>query len=234
MNLEGHIAIVTGASRGIGLEISKALLNDGVYVAGWSRKPPEYFQHERFFHFSTDLTIEDSVNHAYRQTVEKVGKQIHFLINNAGAGYRGPTESMKTEKWRYLFDLNVHGLFYTSRLVIPNMKEAESGHIINISSGAGINGIAEMACYCGTKHAVAGISESLHLELRHYGIKVTCLSPGSVDTGFSSSKKNKLLPEDIAASVIHILKCPKHFHYTDVQVRPLQPHKAQGVHRDNG
>ncbi|TVQ01918.1 MAG: SDR family NAD(P)-dependent oxidoreductase [Balneolaceae bacterium] len=223
MALENKIAIVTGASRGIGFAISKALLDQGVLVAGWSRNPPDNFQHNRFFHFSADLTNEDSVNHAYMKTVEVLGKEITILVNNAGVGYRGPTETMETEKWRYLFDLNVHGLFYTTKLVIPMMKESETGHIINISSGAGTNGIAEMACYCGTKHAVAGISESLHLELRNSGIKVTCLSPGSVDTGFSSSNKNKLRPEDLASSVIHILKSPKNFHYTDLQVRPLQP-----------
>lgn len=223
MNLENQIAIVTGASRGIGFEISKALLSEGVYVAGWSRNPPDNFRHEQFYHIPTDLTIEDSVNNAYRKTTDTLGKEISILINNAGVGYRGPTDTMETEKWRYLFDLNVNGLFYTSKLVIQNMKKMESGHIINMSSGAGTNGIAEMACYCGTKHAVAGISESLHLELRNFGIKVSCLSPGSVDTGFSTSNKNKLLPEDLADSVIHILKCPKNFHYTDVQVRPLQP-----------
>jgi NADP-dependent 3-hydroxy acid dehydrogenase YdfG len=225
MTLDNKIAIVTGASRGIGFAISKALLNEGVLVAGWSRNPPVNFQHNRFFHFITDLTNEDSVNRAYGKTVEVLGNEITILVNNAGVGYRGPTEAMETDKWRYLFDLNVHGLFYTTRLVIPMMKSIKTGHIINISSGAGTNGISEMACYCGTKYAVAGISESLHLELRNSGIKVTCLSPGSVDTGFSSSNKNKLNPDDLASSAVHILKTPTNFHYTDVQVRPLQPNK---------
>ncbi|HLR31426.1 MAG TPA: SDR family NAD(P)-dependent oxidoreductase, partial [Fodinibius sp.] len=74
-----------------------------------------------------------------------------------------------------------------------------------------------------TKHAVVGISRSLHQELRDDGIKVTCLSPGSVDTGFSDSEKNKLMPDDLAKSAVHILQCPQNFHYTDVQIRPLQP-----------
>src|SRR5690625_6200530 len=89
------------------------------------------------------------------------------------------------------------------------MKKAGAGHIINIGSGAATNGIAQMSCYCGTKHAVAGISESLHLELRDYGIKVSCVSPGSVDTGFSSSKKNKLKPEDLAQTIIHLLQADR-------------------------
>jgi NADP-dependent 3-hydroxy acid dehydrogenase YdfG len=223
MKLHEKTAIVTGASRGIGLAISKALIAEGMNVAGWSRTPPEKFSHEHFTHIKTDLTSEKSVQQAYVNTTERFGEFVPVLINNAGAGYRGSMEKMPPEKWRALFDLNVHGIFNVTRLVIPQMKKAEAGHIINISSGAGTNGIAGMSCYCGTKHAVAGISESLHLELRDFGIKVTCLSPGSVETGFSDSKKNKLKPEDLADSVVHIIKSPQNFHYTDVQVRPLQP-----------
>ncbi len=226
MNIQNKVAIVTGASRGIGLAITKALLNEGVTVAGWSRTPPETLTHDQFFHFEADLTKEQSVEAAYAETVKELGEDIHILINNAGAGYQGVMEEMPVERWKYLFDLNVHGIFYVTRLVIPRMKASGEGHIINISSGAGTNGIAGMTCYSGTKHAVTGITHSLHLELRDFGIKVTCLSPGSVQTGFSSSKKNKLLPEDLAASVAHILQCPQNFHYTDVQVRPLQPNKT--------
>lgn len=223
MNLQNRSALVTGASRGIGLSITKKLLKEGVSVAGWSRTPPKDLDHDNFFHFKVDLTNEVSVENGYDQTTEQLGEDISILINNAGAGYRAEIDDMPSDKWRYLFDLNVHGIFYVTRLVIPQMKESQKGNIINISSGAGTNGIAGMSCYCGTKHAVVGITESLHQELRDFGIKVTCLSPGSVDTGFSSSKKNKLLPEDLADSVVHILQCPQNFHYTDLQVRPLQP-----------
>lgn len=223
MNIQNIKAIVTGASRGIGLAISKALINEGVTVAGWSRTPPDEFTHERFHHIKTDLTIENSVEEAVDKTISKLGNSIPILINNAGMGYHGPMEEMPSNKWRQLFDLNVHGIFYTTKRIIPQMKKENEGHIINIGSGAGTNGIAGMSCYCGTKYAVVGITESLHKELRDFGVKVSCLSPGSVDTGFSESKKNKLLPEDLAASVVHMLKCPKNFHYTDIQVRPLQP-----------
>jgi short-subunit dehydrogenase len=223
MDIQNRTAIVTGASRGIGLAISKALIREDVTVAGWSRTPPESFTHERFHHIKADLTDEKSVHNAFQETLNTLGDSIPILINNAGMGYRGPMEEMPSEKWRELFDLNVHGIFYTTKRIIPQMKKENEGHIINIGSGAGTNGIAGMSCYCGTKHAVVGITESLHLELREFGVKVSCLSPGSVETGFSESNKNKLLPEDLAASVVHMLKCPKNFHYTDVQVRPLQP-----------
>lgn len=223
MDIQNRTAIVTGASRGIGLAISKALIEEGVTVAGWSRTPPDHFNHEQYHHIKTDLTVENSVDEAFEKTVKKLGDSIPILINNAGMGYRGPMEDMPSVTWRQLFDLNVHGIFYVTKRVIPQMKNTNEGHIINIGSGAGTNGIAGMSCYCGTKHAVVGITESLHQELRDFGVKVSCLSPGSVDTGFSESNKNKLLPEDLAASVVHMLKCPKNFHYTDIQVRPLQP-----------
>jgi NAD(P)-dependent dehydrogenase (short-subunit alcohol dehydrogenase family) len=225
MKLENRIALVTGASRGIGLSISKTLVEAGAVVAGWSRTKPESFSHVNFHHFPVDLTVEESVRNGFEATTSKLGDRISVLINNAGTGYKGNIEEMPPNSWRYLFNLNVHGIYYTTRLLIPGMKRRQEGHIINISSGAGTNGIAGMACYSATKHAVVGLSESLHLELRDFGIKVTCLSPGSVDTGFSESKKNKLLPGDLADSVLHILNTPKNFHYTDIQVRPLQPNK---------
>ena len=223
MHIQNKVALVTGASKGLGLAITKALLQAGATVAGWSRSVPEGFTHDHFHYIKADLTKELSVQQAYEQTVSEVGEDIPILINNAGIGYQAALEDMPADRWRYLFDLNVHGIFYVSRLIIPRMKANQEGHIINISSGAGTNGIAKMSCYCGTKHAVVGITHSLHQELRNFGVKATCLSPGSIDTGFSSSKKNKLQPKDMAASVIHMLQCPQNFHYTDVQVRPLQP-----------
>lgn len=223
MKTENKIAIVTGASRGIGLAISKLLTENGMIVAGLSRNAPEDYSHSNYHHFSTDLTIEESVDETVQKIHDSFEGPVSVLVNNAGVGYRGNLEETPSEKWRYLFDLNVHGLFYISKRIIPEMKKAKTGHIINISSGAGTNGIAGMSAYCGTKHAVVGITESMHQELRDFGVKATCLSPGSVDTGFSSSKKNKLQPEDLAESVLHIIHCPKNFHYTDIQVRPLQP-----------
>lgn len=223
MDLQNRTAIVTGASRGIGRSITEALLDEGVRVAGWSRSEPEDLDHDHFHYIKTDLTEQESVEQAFQRTMDVLGDEVSILINNAGVGYKGDLDEMPPEKWHNLFDLNVHGIFYVSRLVIPEMKARQKGHIINISSGAGTNGIAGMSCYSATKHAVVGLTRSLHQELRDDGIKVTCLSPGSVDTGFSDSQKNKLQPDELAQSAIHILRCSQNFHYTDVQVRPLQP-----------
>lgn len=226
MDISNTHAVVTGASKGIGLAITKKLIDEGAVVAGLSRTKPadkDLLANKRFHHISVDLTVETEVDKAFESVRELFGGTIHFLINNAGKGYRGSTHEMSSDDWRGIFGLNVHGLFYVTKRVLPLMQNEQFGHVINISSGAGTNGIAEMTAYSASKHAVAGISDSLHKEYRNDGIKVTCLSPGSVDTGFSSSDKNKLKPEDMADSVAHILSTPHNFHYTDVQVRPLQP-----------
>lgn len=230
MSLQNKKAIVTGASKGIGLAISKALLNEGVNVAGWSRSKPDY-SHANFHHVAVDLANEEEVEKAFWVSQDMLGKDIHFLINNAGLGYRGAIEEMPIEKWKQLFDINVHGLFYVTKRIVPEMKRMQEGHIINIASGAGTNGIPNMVAYCGTKHAVVGISHSMHAELRNDGIKVTCLSPGSVysdfekNMGVEKSDKNKMMPEDIASAVIHALNTSQNFHYVDMEVRPLQPNK---------
>lgn len=223
--LDSKTAIVTGSSRGIGFAITNALLELGVTVAGWSRNAPTDFSHPNYYHFSTDIGNEQSVLESFEKAMPKLNNNIDYLINNAGIGHHAFIEETPPETWRQLFDVNVHGLFYASRLVIPVMKIRKSGHIINISSGAGTNGIPGMSAYCGTKYAVNGITDTMHKELRNFGVKVTCLSPGSVETGFSSSDKNKILPNELAQSVIHILRSPENFHYTDIQVRPLQPGK---------
>ncbi|MEM9832083.1 MAG: SDR family oxidoreductase [Bacteroidota bacterium] len=228
MDIISKSAIVTGSSRGIGRAITEALLKEGVTVIGWNRTKPN-FQHERFHAVQVDIADANQVDRAFEETTQRVGDQIPILVNNAGIGYKGATDEMDISEWQRLFNINVNGLFYVTRCVIPLMKQMQQGHIINISSGAGTTGIAGMAAYCGTKHAVHGISHSLHAELRYDGIKVTCLSPGSVHSNFSKemgsppSKTNKMRPEDIAFSVIHALKAHPNYHYVDMEVRPLQP-----------
>jgi len=128
-----------------------------------------------------------------------------------------------------MFDTNVHGLFYCSKIVIPEMKNLGEGHIINIASIAGTNGVENMAGYAATKHAVVGISHSLFKELRNDGIKVSCVCPGSVKTHFFddlegvNAHDNMMKPEDIASTILHILKSPPNYFHADIEVRPLMP-----------
>ncbi|QCR23015.1 SDR family oxidoreductase [Pontibacter sp. SGAir0037] len=228
MNLTGKIAVVTGASRGIGLATTQALLEKGVKVAGWGRTASD-LEHENFSFFACDIRKPEQVQEAFNQTVEKLGGNITILVNNAGLGFSAKLEEQTLDEWHTMFDTNVNGLFYCTRLVVPGMKEQEEGHIINISSIAGTTGVEQMSGYCATKHAVRGLSHSLYKEVREYGVKVTCIYPGSVKTNFFDPiesvtlNDNMMRPEDIASTILHALESHPNYHHIDIEVRPLMP-----------
>ena len=228
MDLTGKVAIVTGASKGIGLSTVKALLELGMKVAAWSRTSPD-FKHENLHFYPTDVSKVDSVNASYNETVEELGEHIAVLINNAGIGYSALIEEMPVEEWEELFAVNVHGLFYCSQMVIPKMKEIGEGHIVNIASLAGTAGSEMLSGYCGTKFAVRGISESMFKELREYGVKVTCINPGSVQTNFFKrtgslqGSENKLRAEDITEAILFVLKSSANALPSELDIRPLMP-----------
>ncbi len=228
MNVKNKIAIVTGVSKGIGLATVKMLLEEGMIVAGWGRTAPD-FKYEDFHFFETDVSKESSVKAAYKATVDRLGSKISVLVNNAGLGYTSTFEETPTEQWMEMFNTNVHGIFFCSREVIPSMKAMDEGHIINISSIAGTLGIEQMSGYCGTKFAVRGISQSMYKELRNFGIKVTCIYPGSVKTNFFDKipsvtvSDNMMMPEDIASTILHCLSSSPNYHQVDIEVRPLRP-----------
>ncbi len=232
MELNNKIAIVTGVSKGIGLCTVKDLLDSGVVVAGWGRTAPD-LQHENFHFFSTDVSDLESVDASYQETVDKLGKDISILVNNAGLGFESPFEDTPVEQWHQMFRTNVDGIFYCSRLVIPQMKAMDEGHIINVSSIAGNTGIPGMAAYCGTKFAVRGLSQSMYKELRNFGIKVTCIYPGSVKTNFFDKidsvtiSDNMMMPEDISSTIMHCLQSQGNYHHVDIEVRPLRPKGKQ-------
>ncbi|WP_017731855.1 SDR family oxidoreductase [Nafulsella turpanensis] len=228
MELKDKIAIVTGASKGIGLETAKSLLEAGAKVAGWSRSKPA-LGHENFLHVETDIRDYASVEQALRQTRERWGDEMAVLVNNAGLGYQGKFEEMPMEEWHAMFETNVNGIFYATRLVLPLMKKRGEGHIINVSSIAGTTGIETMAGYCGSKHAVRGISHSLYKEVRNDGVKVTCIYPGSVKTNFFdaidtvTANDNMMRPEDVAETILHAIQTHRNFHLVDIEMRPLKP-----------
>lgn len=228
MELKDKIAIVTGVSKGIGLATVIALLDKGMKVAGWGRTAPD-LQHDNFLFIECDVRFAESVQAAFDQTITKLGTHVSVLVNNAGLGIFGKLEDMAIEDWKLMFETNVNGIFYSSRLVIPGMKELEEGHIINICSIAGTTGVEGMSGYSGSKHAVRGISQSLYKEVREYGVKVTCIYPGSVKTNFFDNidsvtvSDNMMRPEDIASTIVHALESHANYHHVDIEVRPLMP-----------
>jgi len=228
MKLKNKTAVVTGASKGIGLEIVKQLLGKGMKVAGWSRTAPDITNPD-FLFVKTDVGNADSVKNAYAKTVDKFGENIQILVNNAGLGYFGMMDNMPFKEWKQMFDINVHGIFFCSNSVIPKMKSLDEGHIINIGSIAGKNGLSGGVGYCGTKHAVTGISHAMYAELRDYGIKVTCIYPGSTQTNFfdntdiAEANENMMRPQDVASSVVHCLETHGNYLPVDLEIRPLRP-----------
>lgn len=228
MNISGKVAIVTGASKGIGLALVHKLLSEGMKVAGWSRTAPD-IKHENFRFYATDVKSVDSVNNSFNHTTRDFGDQIHVLINNAGLGYGGLIEEMPVDEWVEMFEVNVNGLFFCSQMVIPGMKDLVEGHIVNIASIAGTAGVEKLSGYCGSKFAVRGISQAMFKELRGYGIKVTCVNPGSVNTAFfdniefMTAHDNMMGSSDVADTIVHLLKTPANMLPSEIELRPLMP-----------
>lgn len=232
-NLKGKQAIVTGVSKGIGLEVARQLVEAGVKVAGWSRSMPD-FSHEGFRFVKADVADYQSVVSAHKQSKEFFGGgDAHILVNNAGYGVAGPVDELSIEDWKGMFDVNVHGLMYCTKMVVPAMKQMDQGHIVNISSIAGLNPVKNMSGYAATKHAVTGFGHSLFMELRDWGIKVTNVYPGSVRTHFfddiagTDAHDNMMRPEDVAKSVIDLLNTHPNYLPVDLEIRPLRPKGKQ-------
>ncbi len=232
MEIQNKVAIVTGVSKGIGLATVQILLEKGMKVAGWGRTAPD-IDDENFTFYETDVRDFKSVEKSFKATTAALGDTIAVLVNNAGLGYAGPIDEMPLEEWHQMYETNVNGVFYCSRLVIAGMKEADEGHIFNIASIAGTTGIENMAGYCGSKHAVRGISHSMYKELRNFGIKVTAIYPGSVKTNFFDdidgveANDNMMRPEDIALTMVQALESHPNFHHVDIELRPLRPKGKQ-------
>ncbi len=227
MELKNKIAVVTGVSKGIGLELVKKLLEEGAKVYGLGRN--NSLQHPNFFFIQTDVRNIGEVNAAFDQILKENNHQVHVLVNNAGLGYFGYLEDMPVEQWHEMFDTNVNGIFYCTRRVLESMKKQGLGHIVNISSIAGLEAYPQVAAYSSTKFAVKGLSEALYKEVRDFGVKVTCVYPGSVKTDFFRNSPSiqphdyMLMPEDLAQVILQALQTPNNFHQVNLEIRPLQP-----------
>lgn len=222
------IIIVTGVSKGIGKQCVLSLIKAGYRVAGWGRSPLQVPSSD-FHFFKCDVSVLAQVESAMLQTRLKFGDDFYGLINNAGFGHFGLVEELPIEQWHAMFNTNVHGLMYCTRAVVPFLKAKQAGHIINISSIAGLDGVVQGSGYSATKYAVRGISHSLYKELREDGIKVSCIYPGSVETNFFDQveaitpSKNMLQAEDVALCITQLIQSSANFLTVDVELRPLMP-----------
>ena len=226
-------ALITGASRGIGRAIARRLAatHDIVAVA---RSQPELDALAgeiasgggRCRPIVLDVTDGEAVARAL------TGIDADVLVNNAGVGVLKPFLELTREEWQRMVDVNFNALYHVTRALLPGMVARERGHVVIVGSIAGRSAFVGGSCYAATKHAVMGFAESLMLEVRDAGVKVSVVSPGSVATDFSPPKARELpwqlLPEDVAEAVAHAVDTPPGVLVHRIEVRALSPKRPRG------
>lgn len=237
MVLENKIAILTGASSGLGAAIASALISKNTKVYGLARnkKALEERQAELgpLFHpVVMDITNQESLN-LWVENTFNASNLPDILINNAGVGSFGKIDEVTTEDWLRMVNTNLNGMYFISAKLIPFFKQNKNNtHILNIGSILGSTTRSEGSAYCATKYGVKGFSEALFKELRTDNIKVTILNPGSIDTGFFKSSGieahlNMLQPTDIANTLVHVLETPDNMLINELTIRPLDSRKPR-------
>ncbi len=243
--LQDHVAIVTGASSGIGFATALALAQAGAKVTLAARRKDRLGnlkkriteQGGEALLVQTDVTDQAAVQAAVQQTMKKWGR-IDVLVNNAGVMLLSYMHNLKVEEWLRMIDTNVKGMLYGIAAVLPIMREQRRGHLINISSDAAIKVFPGSAVYSGTKAAIKWIAEGLRYELARekMPVRVTTIMPGAVatelashisDSGILEVFKNNpriefMKPEDVAAAVLYALQQPAHVDVNQVLVRPTE------------
>lgn len=223
------IAVITGASKGIGRAIALRLAPDydivalarsgdalkslGAEIAGRGGRCT-----------AIDVDLRDPA--AIAAALEGVHADV--VVNNAGVMHRKPFIDITPGEWGEMMDVNVNAIYHVTRALLPGMIAKGAGHVINVSSIAGRNSFVGGSGYAATKHAVQAMSEALMLEIREYGVKVSIVMPGSVATELTpggSTKGWALRPEDVAETVAQILSMPRHALTFIVEVRAAQPGK---------
>jgi 3-oxoacyl-[acyl-carrier protein] reductase len=229
--IKNKVALITGASKGIGFGIAEALLKQGVKVAITSRSQASADEAAKklgadVLAIEADVKDFESQQKAVEQVIAKFGA-LDFLIANAGVGHFAPIDELDPKLWLDTIDTNLTGVFYSVKAAIPALKKSQ-GYIITISSLAGTNFFTTAAAYNASKFGLTGFSQAIMLDLRKYGIKVTTIMPGSVATEFANQKTNetkdawKIHPEDIGQMVADLLNMNPRTLPSKIEVRPTK------------
>ena len=230
-------ALVTGATEGIGRATALALGRAGYRVGICSRTIEKVeatlaelrTQGVTAAGAAADVADPDQVRHLVDQVRGTLG-EIDVLVNNAGVLIARPIEELTLEDWDVTMATNLRSLYLTTRLVLPGMRARRQGTIVNVASLAGRNGFAGGSAYSASKHAVLGFSRSLMLEVRKENVRVIAICPGSVATGMLRDQamlkpdhERILRPEDVAASILHVLTLPPGALVSELDIRPTNP-----------
>ena len=182
------VALVTGASSGIGKAAALALVQAGFEVVGTSRNTSKVTPRDGVMFLDLDVASDESATTVVQQVIERFGR-IDVLINNAGIGTAGAAEESSVAQDQRLFNINVFGVIRMTKAVLPQMRAQGSGRIINISSVYGFIPQPYMAAYAASKHAVEGYSESLDHEVREHGVRALLVEPAITNTGFEANRR---------------------------------------------
>lgn len=242
--IKDKIALITGASSGIGYSTAIALAKEGSKIIAGARRIEKLEELKKTIEGQggeiiiqkLDVTKRGDCSNFVNIANEKFGK-IDILINNAGIMPLSFIKSLKIDEWDMMVDVNIKGVFYCTAAVIPFMLKNKSGHIVNMSSVAGRIVFPAGSVYCATKQAIAAFSEGLRQEFsQRSNIRVTCIEPGVVATELTDTitdtsldafletvkKMEPLQPEDIANSILYALQTPSHVNVNEVLIRPVQ------------
>lgn len=236
-SLSGKNVLITGAGKGIGRALAVALANEGANLAVLARtkKDLENLADEvRKLNIKVSVLVADvgdmqAVNTAVEKAVNELGP-IDILVNNAGVAKLGKFLEIKPEDVEQMIRVNLLGIYYTTRAVLPSMIERKTGDIINISSTAGLKGSASTAAYSASKFGVFGLSESLMQEVRKHNIRVMAMAPSTVVTELAHTsnlitgdEEKVMHPEDFAEMVISHLKLNRRVFVKDVAIWSTNP-----------
>ncbi|MBN2909731.1 SDR family NAD(P)-dependent oxidoreductase [Polycladomyces sp. WAk] len=229
---EQRVAVVTGASKGLGKAITLRLAKGGITVVACARSEGllqelARMHPDRILPFVCDVTNETDVQDAIAYTVETCGR-LDILVNNAGLGRFAPVHELSVEDWDAMMNVNLKGAFLFSKHAIPHLIR-QKGHIVNISSVAGTVTFAGGGAYCASKFGLMALNDVLTQELKPHEVKVTAICPGSIKTEFfgGSVKPYYLEPEHVAETVWHVVTAPPGVIYNQVIMRPQVPPTEQ-------
>ncbi|MEW6046531.1 MAG: SDR family NAD(P)-dependent oxidoreductase [Bacillota bacterium] len=235
--LDGKVALVTGASRGIGRSVAVRLAHEGARVALFARTESDLravaaeveSAGSQALVIAGDGRKEEDVARAVDKTAGKLGR-LDILVINAGVGKYGPLEAFSAEEYDWIMDTNMRSTFLFARYGIPHLKRQGAGHVVVVASVAGKKGLPNEAVYCASKHAQVGFAQALDYELRPHGIKVTTIAPGGVNTYFAfgtgrtpgDPKLQEFLDaEDVADAVLFAVSQPPKSRIVEVVMRPM-------------
>lgn len=232
-DLKDLVIAITGASSGMGLEAAKLFAARGAKLALIARNSDRLAAAEKAVKdlgaevvaIAADVADESAIATAFQSVEEKFGR-VDILVNNAGTGFATDLSTCSLEDFRRIFETNVAGVFLATRAVLPGMKTRQSGHIINISSVVGKVANPNAPLYCASKHALNGYTSGLQQQVAKDGIRVSTVSPASVDTAYWDGRdvdRSKFLKaEEVAAAVLFVATQPDGVLIKDIDLAALR------------